>query len=276
MSEQALGDFEAPLVSYVFTDFKHVDNPVQLTMSAAVGAHPIRLVRKHLLWCLWQLPVQLFDDPTIWGCHFYEMFRGQNLYFGTLSNRNRDTMTLDAKNRSVDTKGAAIHKEDAPTDTTLNNSATPSGLAGLHDSPVAVEFISFVGDRLPKKKIFSAMLESLLDLASHSHTEQVKYLSMARYLPVWIFVICENDPETRQQLQMHHIINLLHAIAEFYISRHIFQELTFRLTVYGRLLALGCVTKNVESRRWCAGLGLREQVVTNGGIGDNSNVSAFY
>ena len=269
MSEQAQADYEAPLPNWFFVDAERPENPVRFLIDSAVWANEAWLVRKNLLWCLWQLPLHLWAGPTIWGRQFVAKYRGQKLYLGTVDNRNRRTIALGTTSHSD------LSNDHITTSMGLKRMAIPLTNATLTNLPVHVEFTSILGERLAKKDIFSTILNVLLFLASQHKDGNITNFSMTDQFPIWIFVMYNTARIITQHLQIHHIISLLNTIAEFYVSQYIYQELTFRLTVSERVLAVGCITKNVEARRWCAGMGLQDHAGLETNVNNSNNATAL-
>ncbi|KAL6720631.1 hypothetical protein ACLMJK_002556 [Lecanora helva] len=254
LSIQASQDFNAPMSSYMYMDLDRPDIPVRLTMNRAIGANPVRLVRKHLIWCLRYLPLEEFNYPSIWGFNFIAKFRGQNLYFGTLDNRNRQFHTLDMKNENLNNGSVILQNKRAGSELKLNASSIPLSAVGLGDAQIDVDFPPFAGDLLPQVEVFRNIIEFIYKLAPRSKTEMMRNVSLSDTLSVWIFIMYYDDTRTGETLQVHHIIGLLRLLAQRYIFQHIYEEQVFRLTFNGQPFAAGCVTKADESRRWCAGM----------------------
>lgn len=243
MADQALEDFNAPLVSYTYTDRLHLDSPVCLTMQAAVGSDPRGLVRSNVLWCLGQIPVSLFNSPRIWGINFVVKFRGQKLYVGRLDNRHRPSIALETNNNNQ----------------TLNTSSearltSRSLQLNFENNDFELRF-TLIGATLPKTGIFESILGALLSLAPSVYHEALTSLHIANpSLPVWIYMVRIDVPELPNPLRVYQGIAILQAMTQYYVAKHIYQEMVFHVLVGGNPLAGGCVVKAEEARAWCAGM----------------------
>ena len=254
LSDQALQDFSAPVSRYTFIDSGQLQNPVRLVMDPAPGANRIRLIRSNLIWCLRYLPIRMFGDPSIWGVNFVAKFRGQNLYFGKLDNRNRRASVLQLENQSAIGGPELSQNERAGTGKSSNGTLVPLSIGQVGDSHISIDFPAYTGDRLVGRDIFRALIEVLFLLAPRDKMEAASYISLSDPMPVWIFVICDESLPSGRQLEVQHVITLLNILGQRFISEHIYEELIFRLVVGGEPFAAGCVTKKDESRRWCSGM----------------------
>lgn len=141
---------------------------MRLIIQPAVGANPVRLIRSNLMWCLKTLPVQLFDSPSTWGLYFNVKFRGQNLYFGRLDNRNRPLLTLDANNPTGNALPKGAQEKRALIEQTSNTSTVYMNIPGQGDAVIDVDFHFLAGSQLPKTGIFSLILDFIFSLAPYS------------------------------------------------------------------------------------------------------------
>ena len=269
MAAQALDNYNELLSSYVFVDTQHADNPVRFVIDPALGANPVFHVRRNVIWCLQQLSEQMFREQRIWGLNFVEKYRGRNLYLGSVTDRNRPILVLDDVNNgsSLGTStGTASARRALAEDSSNITSSMSSGL-GDPDIPDIDIDLTLTGSPLPKVEVFTSILDFIFWLAPEDKTKAVTRLAITRPHQAWIFVKYSNDAqeEIGFGLQVHHAIRLARAAGEHYVSRQVYRELVFRLTVRGKLLAEGCVTKGVRARNWCAGMDLTDGLAAMNG-----------
>lgn len=214
------------------------------------------------MWALKQLPINLFHDPSIWGLDFKVRLLGEDLYLGSLSNRNRPGGVLEAGGEQGGGNGSLDGWEEKPkralsitqpSDTTARNLTIPGS------TPTDIQYdlrFQLTGLPLPDIGIFSAILEFLLGLGARDPYQAVDSAKLALdTLPVWIYISYNAQPSSTQRLQVYRVVAILQAIARYCVGQRIYQELIFNLLVDDLLLASGCVVRGVGEREWCRGLG---------------------
>ncbi|KAI4244364.1 MAG: hypothetical protein L6R42_010483, partial [Xanthoria sp. 1 TBL-2021] len=111
---------------------------------------------------------------------------------------------------------------------------------------------NFVGEALSKIRIFKSILALLLHLAKDDHLTVLPQTSMElRQIQARIFIRQVSPPPPMYRFQQYHAVALLEAVARYYVLHGRYTEMTFELIVNGYLVAWGCVTRAVVSRRWC-------------------------
>lgn len=256
LANEALEPFNDPLTSYAFEDAESPNNPVRFTMKSAAGADDTRLLRRNVIWTLYQLPLMFFDQPSIWGTDFMVRWSGVDLYIGRLDNRNSPTITrFEGKHHNPATlkrrKRTATAQIAAPNP---NSSLTLPALKAT--GAIDIQFFLRPSPPLPATSIFRTILNGLFTLAVRDIFSPVSAIDLSQpEQRAWIYIMFNNHPAPTHVLRVYQVIALLQAIAQFYIGRQIYQELTLHLVFERQLVAAGCVTRNNELRRWCAGMG---------------------
>lgn len=227
------------------------------------------------MWALKQLPIDLFNAPSIWGLDFTVQLSGEDLYLGRVSNRNRPGGVLqggseqqggnDSSLRDVSErkrKRALLITQPSTTTTTTTEKLS------LPDSSANAQYdlrFQLTGLPLSDISIFSTILEFLLDLGAQDPYQAVESADLARHtLPVWIYALHNVEPGSAQRLHIYQVVAVLAAIARHCVAQRIYQELIFNLFIDGVLVAAGCVVRGMGEREWCRGL---ERKGNGGGLG---------
>jgi hypothetical protein len=71
MAKEALLDSNQVLTDDYFTDNTGPNNPVRIQKQANLSAPRAEIVRGNVMWALMQLPVDLFNSPSMWGLDFF-------------------------------------------------------------------------------------------------------------------------------------------------------------------------------------------------------------
>lgn len=261
MAMQALEPFDN---SVVYFEYSAAETAVRVILRSAPGASTTVTVRSNLLWALKQLPIDQFNSPSIWGVDFRVQWSGEDLYLGTLSNRNRPGGAAAAALEGVGAQGGLNGTEEKqkrglvitqPSNTTLTTETLHLPGHLTDNTRDSIQF-HLVGGPLPDIGIFSAILEFLLVLGSQDPHQAVESAYFARDdLPVGIYVIYNVEAGSAQRLKVYQVVAILHAIVRYAVRLSIYQELVFHLLVDDVLLAVGCVVSGVVGEReWCRGL----------------------
>lgn len=124
--------------------------------------------------------------------------------------------------------------------------------ASLQDQPRYQISFNFVGGALSEIRIFESILTLLLYLAKDDHLSGLPQASMElRQIQARIFIRQVSPPPPMYRFQQYHAVALLEAVARYYVLHGRYTEMTFELIINGYLVAWGCVTRAVVSRRWC-------------------------
>ena len=256
LANEALEDFTKPLRSYSFEDGERLDNPVRLNIQPAVGALDTVLVQGNLMWCLHELAIMLFEQPSIWGSNFKVQYAGKNLYFGRLDNRNRAPIT-SIKESNNDSMGDETNNVITAMSLDVKNTTNRvSNNPSLDTGDIDIKFSFHTSSPLPPKAIFTAILDAILESAPFDISQGIEQASFV--LPdrqAWIFLIHHSVLGTAHVFRVYQMIAILQAIAQYYIAKQTYQELLFNFIYNEQSLAGGCVTRPELSSAWCSGMG---------------------
>lgn len=254
MKVQALQDCNEQVTSYTFTDTEYEDSAIRIQVNPVAGAPQARLVRCNMLYAIKTLAIEQLNNEHLYGARFVESYRGQLLYNGVLDNLHDDFPLEKSSNLSTDPSQTITQEKRELSTQVLNapNAITKLKIPGSNNVEYEVKFL-LSGDLIPKVGIFAAILEFMMKLAQQRSDDTIGSVSQARSEdPAWIFVSW--DAESRFSLQMFELLAVLESLARWTVTRRRYRELRFYFYIDGELVAQGCVTTPISSRRWCRGL----------------------
>ena len=275
MKEEALLDYEAPIVEYDFTDTVHPENPVRFTVDtvAETAAAVAQAKRSSLLWTLKTLGVQLMRSRYLQPLLFSVSYRRQVVYRGQL--REKEEMRGLKKNGTEGNPGAVLSARreaafdprlsldmvappnltNATTTTVTLKPLSPSGITQNNDDPHYELTFNLLPTFLPALAIYESLLEILLLLAKLSADAPVPRSSVAfSRLYAWVFMIEPYPPAEAHPFQQFQAVAIVEAIARYYVLQGVWKEMSFEFLTDGKVNARGCVVRNTPAREWCQGL----------------------
>ncbi|KAL8790190.1 MAG: hypothetical protein Q9213_000721 [Squamulea squamosa] len=257
MKETALEDYNSPLVHFDFIDALPPQNPIRILMMAAPGASAIRLKRSSVLWSLKSLTIELLTSGLLYPMTFKVRYWLDDLYLGVLTGPPEGTTGID---QSISHPSSSAVKSIPDT-----SSGMIRATSSLNDNTHYEVNFDFVGQDLSQVRIFESILTLLLQLAKHDHLATLHQISMEmRDKQAWIYIQEVSLPPPSYHFQQYHAVALLEAVARYYVHHGRYTEMTFELMMDGYLMAWGCVTYAVSSRRWCAQMFPDGRTGTNG------------
>lgn len=281
IAQQAVEDFDEPLARFEYTDD---ETAVRLMLQAVPHAPTFVAVRSNVLWALKQLPIDAFNSPSIWGGDFAVQLRGEDLYLGKLSNKNRPEGALrggvgQGGNGSLGVSEQKRRRALLPTIRALNinTTTTTTTTAKLQDDTEYQIKFQAAANPLPDVGIFSMILEFILGLAALGPQQEVETAHLAPDTSdVWIYVIYNFELGPTKRLRVYQIVAMLQQVARYCVQLRIYQELVFNLLVDDLLVATGCVAKGMEGREWCRGLESGGHGVELGVVGLNVSRNTLF
>ncbi|KAL8675469.1 MAG: hypothetical protein Q9168_000170 [Polycauliona sp. 1 TL-2023] len=244
MKETALEDYDASLTRFDFIDILPPENPVRIFMVAAPFPFAAALKRSSVLWTIKSLAVDVMKIGILRPLSFQVRYGTHNLYFGSLGSAGQAFGMLDrSSSHPLSLSTPSVHDS---TGVALRQGAT------MQDQPHYQINFDFTGEALSQIGIFESILTLLLQLAKEdSATVFVRTSMERRQIPAKIFIQQIAPPPPAYRFQQYHAVALLEAVARYYVFHNRYTEMTFDLITNGYLVAWGCVTRAVVSRRWC-------------------------
>lgn len=254
MKKSALEDYDGPLNHFDFTDILPPANPIRILMVPAPTSFVAPLKRSTVLWTLKSLTIDLLRMAILYPLSFQVRYERHDLYLGSLASPR-----LDVASRSLS------HPLSLTTIPVQNStSVILSTRVSLQYEPHYQINFNFVGEALSKIQIFGSILTLLLHLAKDDHLTVLPQTSMElRQIQARIFIRQVSPPPPMYRFQQYHAVALLEAIARYYVLHGQYTEMTFELIMNGYLVARGCVTRAVASRRWCGQMFLNARAGVN-------------
>ncbi|KAL8652923.1 MAG: hypothetical protein Q9226_004064 [Calogaya cf. arnoldii] len=262
MKENALEEYYGILRRFEFIDILPPANPVRMVMIPAPSSFAAPLKRSTVLWALKTFTVDIMKMAILYSLAFKVKYQTHDLYFGML------TSPKSGFGESKQSLSHPLSLNMAPTENSTSVSLRPS--AALQDQPHYQINFNFLADVLSKIWIFESILTLLLQLAKYDHLTVLRQTSMElRHIQARIYIIQVWPPPPLYRFQQYHAVALLEAVARYYVLHGRYTEMNFELVMNGFLVASGCVTKVVSSRRWCGSMfpdgraDVKELVVTS-------------
>ena len=256
MKLQALQDCDEHMTSYIFTDTEYGDSEIRLQVHAVAGAPQEELIRCNILYAIKTLAIRQLNVERLYGARFAEYKRGRLLYSGVLDDRG-DVPLLEQPGNVLAKPSETITREkralSSQVSDATNSTTTILTIPGSNDNQFQIEF-SFQGRIISKISIFSAILEFMMALAQRDSYDSVIADGQVTSSPgsSWIFV--RHLSQSRFPLQVFQLLAILEAAARNAVLRRRYQEMTFDFLINGEIVARGCVTAPISSRRWCEGM----------------------
>ncbi|KAL8724348.1 MAG: hypothetical protein Q9166_008001 [cf. Caloplaca sp. 2 TL-2023] len=263
MKEEALKEYNAPLLDFDFLSILPPENPIRIIMHSAPNAPSARLTRSSVVWTLKSLSTELLRSRFLHPLVFSVKCWTADLYEGILAS--------PLGQGGVSKFLAAPHSMSlAPTPTQNSTSMILTNISSSlhHDTNYQINF-SFVPQVLSTFRIFESILSLLLLLAKEDAATVLRRIKMElREVQARIYIEEVLRPPPNYHFQQYHAVALLEAVARYYVLHDQYTEMTFELLMDGHLVAWGCVTRPLNIRRWCQHMfsdgraGLAEPVAT--------------
>ena len=254
MKLQALQDCDEHMTSYTFTDTEYEDSEIRIRVQAVAGAAQEELVRCNILYAIKSLAIHQLNQ-RLYGAKFTELKHGQLLYRGVLDDRG-DVPWLERPGNASAEPSETVTREkralSSQVSDATNFTTTILTIPGSNDVEYQIEF-NIHGRPISNVSIFSAILEFMMVLAQQdSHDSILADRQMTSTDSSWIFVTHES--QSRFSLQVFQLLAILEAAARNAVFRRRYEEMTFNFFINREIVAWGCVTAPVSSRRWCGGM----------------------
>ena len=251
---QALKDFNQHIVNYAFIDTEYADDPIRIRMEGEPGAPEGKLVRCNIMYAIKTLSVDLLARGRHNGAVFFLSYNGQPVYNGIFDMKNEVALLEPSSNTSANLSETSVQEKGALSTRSLNtanSSSTRLSIPGSDDVEYWVDF-DLRGRLVTKASFFSAILEFMFTLAQRDSADSVEAVSQSTGTDLpWIFA---RHVRSDFQLQGFELLAILEGMARHAVSQGRYMELVFSFYINSNLVATGCVTKPIESRRWCGGL----------------------
>ena len=254
MKIQALKDFNQHIINYAFIDTEYADDPIRIRIEGAAGAPDGKLVRCNIMYAIKTLAVDLLARGRTNGAVFFLSYNGQPIYNGIFDKKNEAALLQPSSNTPANLSETSVQKKGAlstRSSNTANSSSTLLSIPGSDDVEYYVDF-DLRGRLVTKAGFFSAILEFMFTLAQQDSADSIEAVSQASGTDLpWIFV---QHVRSDFQLQGFQLLAILEGMARHVVSRGSYMEVVFSFYINSNLVATGCVTKPIQSRRWCSGL----------------------
>ena len=254
MKIQALKDFNQHIINYAFIDTEYADDPIRIRMEGAPGAPEGKLVRCNIMYAIKTLAMDLLARGRRNGAVFFLSYNGQPIYNGIFDMKNEVALLEPSSNTSANLSVISVQKKGALSTRSLNiadSSSTRLSIPGSDDVEYYVDF-DLRGRLVTKASFFSAILEFMLTLAQRDSADPIEAVSQSTGTDlVWIFA---RHVRSDFQLQGFELLAILEGMARHVVNQGRYMEVVFSFYINSNLVATGCVTKPIESRRWCNGL----------------------
>ena len=251
---QALKDFNQHIINYAFIDTEYADDPIRIRMEGAPGAPEGKLVRCNIMYAIKTLAMDMLARGRRNGAVFFLSYNGQPIYNGIFDKKNEVALLEPSSNTSANLSEISVQKKGALSTRSLNtanSSSTHLSIPGSDDVEYYVNF-DIRGRLVTKAGFFSAILEFMFTLAQRDSADPIEAVSQATGTDLpWIFA---RHVRSDFQLQNFELLAILEGMARHVVSRGSYMELVFSFYINSNLVATGCVTKPIQSRRWCSGL----------------------
>ena len=244
MKETALEDYNGHLHRFDFLDILPPRDPVRITMVPAPMSFEAPLKRSKVLWTLKTLAVNMMTMRIFCFVLFQVRYRTHDLYLGTVESPTQRFSASDwSPSHPLSLTATSVHNF---TGLDLKDAVS------LQDEPHYQLNFNFVGETLPKIRIFESILTLLLRLAKDDYATIIPQIAMELpHIQARIFIKQVDPPPSAYRFQQYHAVALLEAVARYYVQHDRYTEMTFELIMNGFLVAWGCVTRALHSRRWC-------------------------
>ena len=251
---QALKDFNQHIVNYAFIDTEYADDPIRIRVEGAAGAPEGKLVRCNIMYAIKTLAVDLLTRGSPNGAVFFLSYNGQPIYNGIFDKKNEVALLEQSSNTSASLSEISVQKKGALSTRSLNtanSSSTLLSIPGSDDVEYRVDF-DVRGRMVTKASFFSAIIEFMFKLAQPDSADSIETVSQSTGADLlWIFV---RHARSDHHLQVFQLLAILEGMARYVVGRGRYTEVVFSFYIDNDLVATGCVTKPVASRRWCSGL----------------------
>lgn len=251
---QALKDFNQHIINYAFIDTEYADDPIRIRMEGEAGAPEGMLVRCNIMYAIKALAIDLIIRGRLNAAIFFLSYNGQPLYQGIFDEKNEVALLEPPSNTSANLSEISVQKKEALSTRSLNtanSSSTLLSIPGSDDVEYRVAF-DFRGNSVTKANFFSAILEFMFTLAQRDSAESIEAVSQSTGTdPLWIFAELESSAFHFQAFQL---LAILEGMARQAVMSERYSEMSFSFYIDDSLVATGCVTKPIVSRKWCSGL----------------------
>ena len=254
MKLQALKDFNEHIINYAFIDTEYADDPIRIRMDGVAGVPEGMLVRCNIMYAIKTLAVDLLARGRTNGAVFFLSYNGRPIYNGIFDKKNEVALLEPSSNTSASLSEISVQKKGALSIRSLNtanSSSTLLSIPGSDDVEYRVDF-DIRGRMVTKASFFSAIIEFMFNLAQRDSAHSIETVSLSTDTDLlWIFV---RHARSDHQLQGFQLLAILEGMARYVVSGGRYMELVFFFYIDNDLVATGCVTKPIASRRWCSGL----------------------
>ncbi|KAL8668223.1 MAG: hypothetical protein Q9202_000201 [Teloschistes flavicans] len=247
LKEGALLDFDETLVAYEFTDEMHTENPVRIALTAEVRARSRGKIRRGtVMWAINAVVIDMLRTQYLRPLVFTVYYLAEHIYTGSIDVNRHGPASNTIRNQPL---------SEAPVDPAHVHLR---GSASLREAAQYTLFFNFVpsvpGARpaLSEYSVWECLLGFVLYLGQRDSGSITPRASVATAgLQAWVFMKEVVPPLQGFAFQQYEAVAIAEAIARFCVLHSRFDEMVFEFKANGHLQALGCMTKPMETRRWC-------------------------
>ncbi|KAL8880519.1 MAG: hypothetical protein Q9198_002092 [Flavoplaca austrocitrina] len=260
MKEEALLDYNEPLIDYDFTDYDHPIPPLQIVLSAKTHNIFHQMVRRStVMWAVSGIAVDMMRSQHLHPLSFEVFHNADHIYSGSIGlHYETSTSILPINGSSASPRSVQKPSSLAVIPTTSTNNVLLSSPPGVADQPrydisftLTRQRASVIQDRY----VLRALILLLLQMGkADAISIQPRIAITRRDLQAWVFMEQIRPSEMNQHLHLFQAVAVVEAMARFSELKGRWGEMTVMLRADGQLLARGCVTRAIPARRWCGGL----------------------
>ncbi|KAL8631982.1 hypothetical protein Q9189_002246 [Teloschistes chrysophthalmus] len=247
LKEEALLDFDEPVLDFDFMDEMHSENPVHIAMTAKERSRVHEKIRRGtIIWAVYAVVVDMLRTRYLRPLEFSVFYYTEHLYTGSITLRNPRPASNTISNQSLN---------EIPIDST--HILMKASAASRDQMQYTLHFKFVPPAPLPrpvlgKFSMFETLLAFVLHLAPRSSGSITPRTGMALGgLYAWVFMKEAVPPLRGFAFQQYQAVTIAEAIARYCVFYSRYDEVVFGFQVNGEVLASGCITKPIEVRRWC-------------------------
>ena len=260
LKEEALLDYNEPLIDYDFTDYDHPIPPLQIVLSAKTHNifHP-KVRRSTVMWAVSAIAVDIMRSQYLHALSFEVFDNADHIYSGSIGLlHERSSPRLPINSSSASPRSVRKPPSLAVIPTKSTNNVLLSSPPEVADQPQYD--LSFTLTRLrasviQDRYVLPALILLLLQMGkADAASIQPRIAITRRDLQAWVFMEQIRRSEMDQHFHLFQAVAVVEAMARFSELKRRWGEMTVMLRADGQLLARGCITRAIPARQWCGGL----------------------
>ncbi|KAL8950867.1 MAG: hypothetical protein Q9222_003121 [Ikaeria aurantiellina] len=285
LKEEALKDYTDPVFDYGFIDYEHPDPPLDFSIRAETEALLHEQVRRStVMWTINTLALDMMRNRYLHRLAFTVNYFLEHLYTGVIDLNSDPTIVSPQasppNNQSLSSRALTANQSLTMKITHFANhrmALSPSSSSFHDDHPsysLSFRFNPSPSSRLPEYETLKSLLATLLQLAKLDAASIQPLIEMATpESGVWVFMRESVPPAPNADFQQYHAVAIVEAMARYFQLQGQHREMTFTFSADGRVVGTGCVTRNLQWRRWCQGMPKPDAGAVPGGGDQNEAVS---